>query len=113
VLVVERRVDGDLPLDDRVDAAAGADGRALEQLQESELAAETDLLVPDRHHSSVKATRSPAEKTRWAGACPGSGCQQDEQGDGDEAWSHLPCVDRAAGPLKGPWPAWHDGGGAW
>jgi hypothetical protein len=48
VLVVERRVDGDLLLDDRVDAVAGADGLALEQLLGGELAAGADLLGPDR-----------------------------------------------------------------
>jgi hypothetical protein len=48
MLVVDRRVDGDLLLDDRVDAVAGADGLALEQLLRRELAARADLLGPDR-----------------------------------------------------------------
>ena len=40
----------------------------------------------------------------WAAGTKGllgaaAGGQQDKQGEDDEAWSHLPCVGRAAGPL--------------
>jgi hypothetical protein len=68
---VDGRVDGDLLLDDRVDAVAGADGLALEQLLGGELAARADLLGPDR--PPLVGEGDQVASGAWSAALGGAG----------------------------------------